>query len=240
MYAHYERSSAVQAAKFRAPLLGPNPNDTNSIDCVAVKLPYKGGTYSAIIAMPDGNLASQGPDGLILENGENYMSALSACRQVVIAGLSPSARPTASNKDGVGLEFKGIGSPGMYGVHLYLPRFEVEFQSNLTDTLKSAGIDSIFQYGDFKNMTAVGDMEVSSVVQKVYVKVDEAGTEAAAVTAACCMAGCCPGMAPPPELVITFDRPFVFTIVHEASGMDLFVGEVYKPEEWKEEEGKNY
>ncbi len=31
-------------------------------------------------------------------------------------------------------------------------------------------------------------------------------------------------------LEFKFDRPFIFEIVHEASGLELFTGEVYVPE----------
>lgn len=37
-----------------------------------------------------------------------------------------------------------------------------------------------------------------------------------------------PGRQP---LEFNFDRPFVFEIVHAASGLELFTGEIYVPEE---------
>lgn len=32
---------------------------------------------------------------------------------------------------------------------------------------------------------------------------------------------------------LRFDRPFVFDIVHDETGLALFVGDIYKVEEWK-------
>lgn len=48
----------------------------------------------------------------------------------------------------------------------------------------------------------------------------------------------CSPLPPPPPLrsppiELRFDRPFVFDIVHEESGLALFNGEIYKVEEWK-------
>lgn len=38
-----------------------------------------------------------------------------------------------------------------------------------------------------------------------------------------------------PPIDLRFDRPFSFDIVHDQSGLELFNGEIYKPDEWKEE-----
>ena len=238
MYAHLETSSDTQAAKFQAPFspIIDGTDNNHSIDCIAVKMPYKGGAYSAIIAMPEFKTSSPLNDSLTLDNGGDYMAALSICREAVIAGLSPLASTTSNTNDGLaGLPWQRIESPKMYGIHLYLPRFEIEYEINLNNALTAAGVGAIFQYGDLTNMTAAGDMEVSEVIQKLYVKVDEAGTEAAAVTAAFLGPGCCAGPPPRPELTVRFEKPFVFAIVHEESGIVLFIGEVYKPEEWKED-----
>lgn len=59
---------------------------------------------------------------------------------------------------------------------------------------------------------------------------DEEGTEAAAVTAIMMTRA---ALLPEPELLLRFDRPFVFAVVHVPTGTALFVSEVYKPEEWK-------
>lgn len=36
-----------------------------------------------------------------------------------------------------------------------------------------------------------------------------------------------------PPIDLRFDRPFVFDIVHDATGLALFVGDIYKPETWE-------
>ncbi len=61
--------------------------------------------------------------------------------------------------------------------------------------------------------------------------VDEAGTEAAAVTSVV-MLRCSLPVGPPPVL-IKFDRPFLFMLVDDASGAPLFMGTVQDPSKAK-------
>ena len=198
------------------------------VPCVAVKMAYQGGAYSAVIAMPHGELEEPVQGGpartcLTLEGGIDYTAALEACRGELLARL---AAPQ-------GMPWREVGHPQMKAIKAYLPRFEVEAGASLGDALKAAGLTAPFRAGDFTRVAAsAGDLEVSDVVHKVYVKVDEEGTEAAAVTAVIMMKS---AMWPPPaELFVRFDRPFVFSIVHEHTGMALFVGEVGRPEQWKD------
>lgn len=59
---------------------------------------------------------------------------------------------------------------------------------------------------------------------------DEAGTEAAAVTAIMMVRSAM--MRPPSYLQLKFDRPFAFAVVHRVSNTALFMGEVMEPESW--------
>ena len=63
------------------------------------------------------------------------------------------------------------------------------------------------------------------VKQKALIKVDESGTEAAAVTAAGVFGGV--NKLPSPELFV--DRPFLFLIRDVTTGSILFVGQVVDP-----------
>ena len=71
-------------------------------------------------------------------------------------------------------------------VHLELPKFELEFDENINDALKKLGMKKIF---DNKKADLSGlckdrnDLFVDSVIHKTYLKVNEDGTEAAAITA---------------------------------------------------------
>ena len=71
------------------------------------------------------------------------------------------------------------------------------------------------------------NLYVYQVVQKAFVEVNEEGTEASAVTAAEMEDCCCEDDEPPTKF--TCDRPFMFLIRDNESGMILFVGQVMDP-----------
>ncbi|MGH7588747.1 MAG: serpin family protein [Gemmatimonadota bacterium] len=102
-----------------------------------------------------------------------------------------------------------------------LPRFELEYEKTLNETLQELGIRKAFGDADFSRLTPGGGVWLDYVKQKAFVKVDEAGTEAAAATV-----GAIAVSAPPPFLA---DRPFVFAIRERLSGTILFVGQVTDP-----------
>jgi serpin B len=106
-----------------------------------------------------------------------------------------------------------------------LPRFEVEYSTSLKKSLSTAGVKKIFTPdADLSGIAANKDLIVSDVVQKVYIRVNESGTEAAAVT------GIRVGVtsveiAQPKTFYV--DRPFIF-IVREGDNI-LFATKVVKP-----------
>ena len=72
-----------------------------------------------------------------------------------------------------------------YNVDLSLPKFELEFSSQLNNVLQRLGMKEAFNpaKADFTRMRKEGNIYISKVIQKTYLKIDEAGAEAAAVTA---------------------------------------------------------
>ena len=69
-------------------------------------------------------------------------------------------------------------------VKLELPKFELKFSSGLNSFLNKLGMVKPFtESADFSEMKKENDIYISQVIQKTYLKVDEKGTEAAAVTA---------------------------------------------------------
>jgi serpin B len=68
--------------------------------------------------------------------------------------------------------------------------------------------------------------EISRVVQKIYLNVDEEGTEAAAATAVVTVTSAMP-RGEPEKLVL--DRPFVFALRDRQSGLVLMSGYIGKP-----------
>ena len=69
-------------------------------------------------------------------------------------------------------------------VHLELPKFELEFDKLLNDDIKKSGIKKIFNSNeaDLSGLYGNGGLFVSQIIHKTYLKVNEDGTEAAAVT----------------------------------------------------------
>ncbi|GAA1750319.1 serpin family protein [Agromyces humatus] len=102
-----------------------------------------------------------------------------------------------------------------------LPRFELEWDANLNEVLQSLGMVSAFSGGDFTPMSPA-DPFLDTVVQKTYIRVDEAGTEAAAVTG-----GAMAESAGPPPFRV--DRSFAFTVSDRETGAVLFLGSVHDP-----------
>ena len=69
-------------------------------------------------------------------------------------------------------------------VHLQLPKFEVKFSEKLNEILKDLGMYKAFdsEYADFTGLRKEGELYISEVIHKTYLKVNEQGTEAAAIT----------------------------------------------------------
>ena len=112
-------------------------------------------------------------------------------------------------------------------VHLSIPKFDVSAQKDVAETLKTLGVQAVFDpaQADFSPVTDTKPVWASSVLHGARVKIDEQGCEAASYTLVPE-----PGAAPPPdeELEFTLDRPFLFC-VDGPDGLPLFVGIVNQP-----------
>jgi len=114
-------------------------------------------------------------------------------------------------------------------VILQLPRFELKYEIKLNRILEMMGMPKAFnpKEANFAGMLSdsVGIFKglfIDDVTHKTFVKVDEKGTEAAAVTSVGFGA-----TSVPPAMVV--DRPFVFIIRERTSGANLFMGMVKNP-----------
>jgi serine protease inhibitor len=111
-------------------------------------------------------------------------------------------------------------------VMIYLPKFELEYEIEYNDILKAMGMELPFDEwnADFKGIADVSpqNLYISEVKHKTFIRVDEEGTEAAAVTSV----GVGVTSMPP---AIFVDRPFVFIIHERASGTNMFMGKVKNP-----------
>ena len=209
MYMKYEKTGTTFMS-------GWEFETADGVECVAARLRYHGGRVSAVFARPKG-AEDAGGGGEVRGAGEaknagdgNYEERLVSCQEAVL-----HQRPAWRVVD------KRAG--GYQAGKIFLPRFEAEIEHGLTTVLKSdrLGLGSIFEPGDF---VRIGDsrLAVSDVKQKVFLKVDETGTEAAAVTAVIALRMM--PLRPVDELFILLDKPFYFGIVDEATGLHVFSG----------------
>ncbi len=68
-------------------------------------------------------------------------------------------------------------------VNLELPKFELDFTVKYNEILEDLGMtDAFTDSADFTGIKKEGGMKISQVLQKVFLKIDEKGAEAAAVT----------------------------------------------------------
>ena len=109
-------------------------------------------------------------------------------------------------------------------VQTRIPEFKCEDQTALKDLLKAMGMTDLFNPGaaDLSAMgrSDGGNLYVSGVDQKTYLELDRKGTKAAAVTWATLKTR---GVFIVPNTVY-LDRPFVYLIVDNATGLPLFLG----------------
>ncbi|MBL7067908.1 MAG: serpin family protein [Candidatus Marinimicrobia bacterium] len=119
-----------------------------------------------------------------------------------------------------------LGSFSEQEVSFYLPKFKLEYEISLNDVLSALGMSVAFEpnLADFTNINKDGNLYISNVKHKTFVKVNEEGTEAAAVTSV--------------EITLTsissgitmhINRPFVFAIRENHSGTILFIGKIIEP-----------
>ena len=94
-------------------------------------------------------------------------------------------------------------------VSLSLPKFEIEFETKLRDILIRLGMAQAFDVtADFSGIKCSGGIKVNDVIHKTYLKVDEKGTEAAAVTAVDMIAT----TALVEIITMNVNRPFIFLL----------------------------
>lgn len=108
---------------------------------------------------------------------------------------------------------------------VHLPRFRMEYEKVLNETLRALGMQRAFSEADadFSGISSVPhDLFIHEVRQKTFLEVNEEGTEAAAVTSV----GVGPTSAPPS---FRADRPFLLVIRERFSGTILFIGAIGAP-----------
>jgi serpin B len=113
-------------------------------------------------------------------------------------------------------------------IELQFPKFTLEYKLTMNDVLKALGMEIAFDKyrADFTRMYAGPErLFIDEVIHKTFVKVDEEGTEAAAVTSVEIGVE----SSEPSYPLMRVDRPFLFVIRDQHSNTILFMGKIVEP-----------
>ena len=160
-----------------------------------VMLPYADNRFGFVALLPDDNLSA---DQLLQQLDQPKLKQLLENRETKMTDLA-------------------------------LPKFESEYETSLKDTLADLGLGQMFNpaAADFSLMqpSRQKNLYVEDVKHKTYIRVDEKGTEAAAVTSVEMRVT----SVPETDHIIVFDRPFVYLIIDLDTQLPLFAGIMSKP-----------
>ena len=104
---------------------------------------------------------------------------------------------------------------------LYLPKFETETDMRLEEIMGSLGMPNAFVGGNGFNEFCNERVYISLMKQVAKIKLDEEGTEAAAVT----VIGVEKSGGPARYASFIADRPFLYTISEQSTGAIFFIGQ---------------
>jgi serine protease inhibitor len=109
---------------------------------------------------------------------------------------------------------------------VFLPKFEFKFDDSLVNELIALGMTDAFNASkaDLSGISEAAKLVISEVKHKSYIKVDERGTEAAAVTGITVEV-----TSVGPDNSFRVDHPFVFAIREKDTQSILFIGKVLDP-----------
>jgi serpin B len=114
-------------------------------------------------------------------------------------------------------------------IDLRLPRWKVTSRLSLADALAAMGMPTAFsQAANFTGIAQARPLFLHRVLQQAFANVDEAGTEAAAVTAII-MGITSKGHSVSTPIPFHADHPFLYLIRDTKTGVILFIGRVVDP-----------
>ncbi|XP_047107719.1 serpin B4-like isoform X2 [Schistocerca piceifrons] len=115
-------------------------------------------------------------------------------------------------------------------VHVYLPKFKMEYSKQLNDALTRLGMIDMFDdyAANFTGITDEERLKVDKVLHKAFVEVNEKGTEAAASTVLVAVPASLQIGGPQP-IIFKADHPFVFLILDQQTKTVLFAGRYVDP-----------
>ncbi|MCK5075320.1 MAG: serpin family protein, partial [Calditrichia bacterium] len=112
---------------------------------------------------------------------------------------------------------------------IILPKIQLKYKIKLKQALQDLGMGIAFSgAADFTKINQNGGIFIDEVLHKTYLKINEEGTEAAAVT--CTSLGF--GVADL-DFTMNVNRPYIFAIRENSSKTILFLGKITNPE-WED------
>ncbi len=209
-----EETFTTEEGSIKMPLMHQNVliNYVKNAIFSAVNIPYGNGMWNMTVLLPE--------EGKTTDDIVNHLAAF---------GINGIEGTFCEIEDGIATMRAVTFSP--YEVDLKLPRYETssdtdEIEGRLVGLMKKMGINRAFYDGlaEIPNMCEA-PVYIDMMRQKAKIKVNEEGSEAAAVT----VAGVTykdASSAPKeyPKATFHANRPFVYVIREASSGVILFVG----------------
>ncbi|XP_076307455.1 intracellular coagulation inhibitor 1-like isoform X2 [Tachypleus tridentatus] len=162
------------------------------LDVYAIEMPYIGNHVSMLILLP------------------HKRNGLPALETALSVPYLENVYATLQKKD----------------VFVKMPQFELEekYEDDMKRALQAMGMSDVFHSGraNLAGITGHPDLYLNKVVHKTYVKVNEEGSEAAAVSVAVGVVRIGGSIAP--QFVV--DHPFIVVIRNSRTGLILFLGRV--------------
>eukprot|EP00092_Neocalanus_flemingeri_P033064 GFUD01035958.1.p1 GENE.GFUD01035958.1~~GFUD01035958.1.p1 ORF type:complete len:517 (+),score=130.80 GFUD01035958.1:101-1651(+) len=169
----------------------------------------------------DNNLRSQ-VISMLYENQNMTMMIILPDEDIAIESVNAWLRTQDFNELHKKLSLKTI--------HFKMPKFDINFKTSLVQDFGDLGVQALFN-DELANLSNISDepLVVSNVLHEAIVKVDEEGSEAAAVTGIELDLRTSDSF----TLPITVNRPFIFVIQDIRNNIPLFIGKVVNPTDQK-------
>ena len=174
---------------------------TTNEDFTAVELPYGDSTFSMVVMLPSPR------SGVMLPSpGDEILDLVAKLDIDKWDSWFENSRYT--------------------GVQVDLPKFKYEFKKLLNDPLINLGLGVAFSgEANFTRITPPGGIYISRVIHQTFIDVQEEGTEAAAATIVEFRE-----TSSSSPINFKVDKPFLYLIKENSTGVIVFIGKVGKPE----------
>lgn len=146
---------------------------------------------------------------------------------LMLPGSNVTVGELVTEMDAAAWESWFTGS-AMTNVQVELPKFTFGFKELLNEPLTDLGLGEAFgPCANFSKIRPENDLFISRVIHQSFIDVQEEGTEAAAATI---VEMSFTSIDDPIPVMFIADRPFLFVIRENSTGVIAFMGKVGKPE----------